>query len=174
MENSSFSPLSGANSFCFDILAQPATSCSSFAALRSISDTPTAESFTAYSTTPIVSSLASNPGPISTPLTSIAAPVTSTQAFPSNVEAYEGRYKNGGDVKLSTILSESIVTTYGKIFVKTEDLAYFNKIKKYSKVWDHGTQLLEVQSKTKYWLYNYCMLAYIHPASNTFDFLFRL
>lgn len=47
-------------------------------------------------------------------------------------------------VELSTILLESIILTYGKTFVKTADLAYFNKFKKYSKVWDHETQMLKV------------------------------
>lgn len=111
MENFSFFPLSKANSFCSDILAQPTISCSSFAELSSILDTPTVESFTAYFTTPIVSSLAPNPGPIATPSASIAAPVTSTQALPSNVEAHEGGYKYGGGVKLSTISPESIMIT---------------------------------------------------------------
>ena len=53
-------------------------------------------------------------------------------------------------VKLSIILPKSIILTHGKTFVKTANLAYFSRLKKYSKVWNYGTQLLEVQSKKKY------------------------
>ncbi len=84
--------------------------------------------------TQIVSSLALNPEPIATPSISIAAPVISTQAPPSNVEVYESRDKYRGGIKLSTISLESIMIMYGKTFIKTEDLAYFSKIKKHSKV----------------------------------------
>lgn len=62
------------------------------------------------------------------------------------------------EIELSTISPESIVTTHGKTFVKTADLAYFGRLRKHSKVWDHGTQLLEVQRKKKYWLCNNCKL----------------
>lgn len=60
-------------------------------------------------------------------------------------------------VKLSTILPESIISTHGKTFMKIADLAYFSKLKKHSKVWDHETQLLKVQFKKKYWLCNNCI-----------------
>lgn len=33
---------------------------------------------------------------------------------------------------------------YNKTFMKTDDLGYFNKIKKYSKVQDHNTKQLEI------------------------------
>lgn len=43
-------------------------------------------------------------------------------------------------IELSTILLESIMIAYSKTFIKTEDLANFNKIKKYNKIWNHNTQ----------------------------------
>lgn len=77
---------------------------------------------------------------------------------PSLVSAHERGYKHSDiAAELSTISPESIILTHGKTFVKTADLAYFSRLKKQSKVWSHGTQLLEVQSKKKYWLYDYCM-----------------
>lgn len=76
----------------------------------------------------------------------------------SNVKAHEGGYKHLDiALELSTILSESIITTHRKTFIKTNDLVDFNRLKKHSKVWDHSTQLLEFQSRKKYWLYNYYM-----------------
>lgn len=52
----------------------------------------------------------------------------------SNVEIYEGGY-NYLDIvfELSTIASESIIIIYGKTFIKINDLAYFSRLKKYSK-----------------------------------------
>lgn len=83
-------------------------------------------------------------------------------SFPiSSLSAYEGGYRHNArnmTIELSTILPESNVTTHGKTFVKTADLAYFSWLKKHSKVWDYGTQLLEVQSKKKYWSCNNCKL----------------
>lgn len=150
MQNSSFFLLPESNSFCSDILVQSATSYFFFAKFSSIPDTHIAESFTIYSPTPIVSSLAPNFGPIATPLASIAALFILTQTALSNIEDHDGEYKYTSDVELSTISPESFVITYSKTFIKTEDLAYISKIKKHSKVWDHDTQLLEVQSKKKY------------------------
>lgn len=60
------------------------------------------------------------------------------------MEANEGGYKHRGNVELSTILLENIMTTYGKTFIKTENLVYFNEIKKHNTVWDHSTQLLDI------------------------------
>ncbi len=115
-------------------MAQSAISYSSFAKPNNILDAPITESFTTYSRILIVSSLILNPKPIVTLSAFIAALIISTQAPSSNVKAHENRYKHGGGVKLSTISSEIIVITHSKTFVKTEDLAYFSKIKKHSKV----------------------------------------
>lgn len=144
MENSSFFLLSWANSFYSNILAQLATSCSSFAEPSNIPNIFTAKFFTTYFITLIVSSLAPNPKPIATPLTFIAAPLTSTQVFSSNIKAYEDGYKYESDIELFIILPKSIMIMHGKTFIKTKDLAYFSKIKKHSKIWDHDTQLLKV------------------------------
>lgn len=57
-------------------------------------------------------------------------------------------------IKLLTILPKSIISIYQKIFIKTADLAYFNRLKKHNKIWDHRIQLLKVKSKEKYQLYN--------------------
>ena len=66
----------------------------------------------------------------------------------NNVEAHKSRYKHLDiALKLSTIPSESIISTHRKTFIKTEDLVYSNKLKKHSKVWDYNTQLIEVQSR---------------------------
>lgn len=42
-------------------------------------------------------------------------------------------------VKFLTILPKSIISTHKKTFIKTADLAYFNRFKKHSKVWDYKT-----------------------------------
>lgn len=109
MENSSFFLLSGANFFYYNILAQLITSYFSFIEPNNISNNPTAEYFTAYSTTPIVFSLISNPESIATPLNSITALITLIQAFPNNIKVHEDGYKYRDNVKFFTILSESIM-----------------------------------------------------------------
>lgn len=100
-------------------------------------------------------------GPASSFSESTLAPSPSAESpapTPSLVSAHEGGYRHFNiQEQLSTISPESIVVTHGKTFVKTADLAHFSRLKKHSKVWDHGTQLLEVQSKKKYWLCNHCM-----------------
>lgn len=93
-----------------------------------ILNTPTTETFTTYFITPIVSFLAPNFGPVTTFLTFMTAPIITTQASLSNIEAYKG------GIKLSIFSPKSIIIMYSKTFLKTEDLAYFSKIKKYSKV----------------------------------------
>ena len=55
-----------------------------------------------------------------------------------------------------------------KSFVKIEHLVYFNKLKKYIKICDQGTQLLEVQSKKKYCLCNYYMFFLFQPVINIY------
>lgn len=40
--------------------------------------------------------------------------------------------------------------TYSKIFIKTSDLAYFNRLKKHNKIKNYGTKLLKVQLKKSY------------------------
>ena len=100
--------------------------------------------------------------PVGVPPSSTILPASSSLEAPvpppSLVSTHEGGYKHPDiTVELSTISPESIISTNGKTFVKTVDLAYFSRLKKYSKVWDHGTQLLEVQSKKKYWLCDNCM-----------------
>ena len=63
--------------------------------------------------------------------------------LPSFMSAHKGGYKHFYiTVELSTILLERFILTHGKTFVKTANLAYFSRLKKHSKVWDYGTQLL--------------------------------
>lgn len=53
----------------------------------------------------------------------------------SNVEAHEGRYKYLNiALELFTIPAESIIITHRKIFIKIDNLAYFSRLKKHSKV----------------------------------------
>lgn len=116
MNNSGFFFLSEANSFYLDIWVQTAISCSFFAVSNSIFETPQSK----------------------------AASITFSAALRSNIKAHKDGYKYGGDINLFTISPTSIVTIHAKTFVITKDLAYFNKIKKHSKVWNHSTQLLKV------------------------------
>lgn len=53
----------------------------------------------------------------------------------SLVSAHKGGYKHPDIiVELSIILPKSIILTHGKRFIKTANLAYFSRLKKYSKV----------------------------------------
>lgn len=92
----------------------------------------------------IVTSLALNLGLIPIFLGFIVVSIILTLAS-SNVQVYKSRYIYGSSIKLFIILSKSIITIYNsKIFIKKKDLAYFNKIKKYSKIYDHNIKQLEV------------------------------
>ncbi len=54
---------------------------------------------------------------------------------PSNLKANESGYKHSDiAIEFSIIPLESITITYGKTFIKTNDLAYFTRLKKHSKV----------------------------------------
>lgn len=58
----------------------------------------------------------------------------------SNIKAYKDSYKYSNIIfELSTILSKNILITYRINFIKVKDLAYFNKLKKYNKVWNYDT-----------------------------------
>lgn len=87
----------------------------------------------------------------------VSPPSSPSPTTTNTLSAHKGGYKHhvrNGNIELSTISSENIVSTHGKTFVKTADLAYFSRLKKHSKVWDNGTQLIEVQSRKKYWMCN--------------------
>lgn len=58
----------------------------------------------------------------------------------SILENHKRDYKHPNiTLRVLTILPKSILLMYSKTLVKTKGLAYFNKIKKHSKVWDYRT-----------------------------------
>lgn len=63
----------------------------------------------------------------------ITALVILTQA-PNNIKTHKSNYNLRIDIKFSTISFKSIVIIKGKTFITIENLAYFDKIKKYSKI----------------------------------------
>lgn len=75
---------------------------------------------------------------------SVVLPIAPSVAL-STLKSPERDYKYLNVIlKLFTISSKNILIIYKKTFIKTEDLASFNKIKKYSKIWDYETPLLKV------------------------------
>lgn len=59
-------------------------------------------------------------------------------------------------IDLSTMAPESIIVTLDKTCVKTADLAYYNNLKKVSKVWNFGLQVIDVESRKKHLLCSNC------------------
>ena len=58
----------------------------------------------------------------------------------SNVEAHKVGYKHPNiTLDFLTIPAESFISVHKKTFIKTKDLVYFNKLKKYSKIWKYST-----------------------------------
>ena len=57
---------------------------------------------------------------------------------------------------LALVPPEFHLRSHGKILLKTEGLAGFEKKKKTSKTWDHGFEVIDIRTRKKFWLCQAC------------------
>ena len=94
------------------------------------------------------------------PIAHYNAPAHPAESVIANEGGYVHEHPQGQlAVEMDAISPEARIATHGKSCICTKDLAYFAKIKKSSKIWEHGVGVLEVGTWEEIWLRRCCVPA---------------